>query len=103
MVGIAPIDFDIISSIYNYGWYYFCYNSSLYSGPPHNYVNKETNLNIVRNEIKIIMNIKDKTLKFIIDNEDKGESYSNIPIDIPLAPAVLLYNTDDSIEILESN
>ena len=49
------------------------------------------------------MNIKDKTLKFIIDNEDKGESYSNIPIDIPLAPAVLLYNTDDSIEILESN
>jgi len=103
MIGIAPIIFDINTSIYNYGWYYYCYNSSLYSGPPHNYVNKETNLNIVQDEIKIIMNLKDKTLKFIIDNVDKGESYSNIPIDIPLAPVVLLYNTDDSIEILESN
>ena len=103
MVGVAPIDFDINSSIYNYGWYYFCYNSSLYSGPPHNYVNKETNLNIVQNEIKIIMNLKEITLKFIIDNEDKGESYSNIPIDITLTPAVLLYNKNDSIEILESN
>ena len=103
MVGIAPIDFDINSSIYNYGWYLFCYDSTLYSGPPHNYVHKETNLNKVKDEVKIIMNMKKKTLKFIINNEDKGESYSNIPIDIPLSPAVLIYNNNDSIEILESN
>ena len=49
------------------------------------------------------MNMEKKTLKFIINNEDKGESYSNIPIDIPLSPVVLMYNKDDSIEILESN
>ena len=103
MVGIAPIDFDINSSIYNYGWYFFCYDSTLYSGPPHNYVHKETNLNKVKDEVKIIMNLSKKTLKFIINNEDKGESYTNIPIDIPLSPAVLIYNKDDSIEILESN
>ena len=103
MLGVAPIDFDINSSIYNYSWYYFCYDSKLYSGPPHNYVNKESNLSLVQDEIKIIMNIKNKTLKFIINNEDKGESYSNMPIDIPLAPVALLYNTDDSIEILESS
>ena len=42
-----------------------------------------------------------RTLKFIIDNEDKGESYSDIPIDKPIFPAVLLYNKDDSVEIVK--
>ena len=45
------------------------------------------------------MNIKKKTLKFIINNEDKGDSYTNIPIDKPLFPAICLYEKDDSIEI----
>ena len=103
MVGVAPIDFDINSSIYDYGWYFYCYDSTLYSGPPHNFVHKETNLSKVNDEIKIVMNMKTKTIKFIINDEDKGESYSNIPTDKPLAPVVLLYNKDDSIEILDNN
>ena len=103
MVGVAPFDFDINSSIYNYGWYLYCYDSSLYSGEPHNYLHKETNLKKVNNEIKIVMNMKEKTLKFIIDDEDKGESFSNIPTEKPLAPVVLMYNNNDSIEILEYN
>ena len=100
MVGVAPIDFDINSSIYNYGWYLCCYDSSLFSGEPHNYVHEKTNLKKVNNEITIIMNMKEKTLKFIIDGEDKGESFTNIPTDKPLSPVVLLYNKNDSIEIL---
>ena len=47
------------------------------------------------------MNIKKKTLKFKINNEDKGDSYVNIPIDKPILPAVELYDKDDSIEIKE--
>ena len=47
------------------------------------------------------MNMKKRALKFIIDNEDKGESYTNIPIDKPIYPAVILHDTNDSIEILE--
>ena len=38
MIGVAPIDFDINSSMYtNCGWYYCLDEDSLYSGPPHNY------------------------------------------------------------------
>ena len=79
MVGVAPIDFDINSSSYNTcGWYLYCYytynNPPLYSGPPYNYSEKLTNLNKVKDEIIIVMNMKRRTLKFIIDNEDKGES-----------------------------
>ena len=102
MVGVAPIDFDINSSDYsNCGWYFYCYNSTLYSGPPHKYYNKGTNLSKVNDEIIIVMNMNKRTLKFIINNEDKGESYTDIPIDKPLFPAICLYNINDSVEIIE--
>ena len=100
MLGVAPSDFDINSSSYNTcGWYFYCYNSHIYSGPPFNYSYKDTNLSKVDNEIIIVMNMKKRTLKFIINNEDKGESYTNIPMDKPIYPAVLLYHTNDSVEI----
>jgi len=102
MVGVAPIDFDINSSIYNNcGWHLNCYNSALYSGPSHNYFGKSANLSKVNNEIIIVMNMKKRMIKFIINNEDKGESYANIPINKPLFPAVFLYNINDSVEIVE--
>jgi len=108
MIGLAPSDFDINSSSYNTcGFYLYCnnYNNSppsLYSGPPFNYTQKNANLSEVKDEIVVIMNMKRKSLKFIINNEDKGDSYTNIPIDKPLYPAVLLYCKDDSVEISEA-
>ena len=104
MVGVAPSDFDINSSSYNTcGWYLYCYYSPpyLFSGPQFNYSNVKTNLSKVKDEIIIIMNMKKRTLKFIINNEDKGDSYTNIPIDKPLYPAVCLYSKNDSVEITE--
>ena len=102
MVGAAPSDFDIHSSDYNTsGWYYYCYNSTFYSGPPFYYSNLNTNLSGVKDEIVVVMNMKQRTLKFIINNEDKGDSYTNIPIDKPLFPAICLYNKDDSVEIMD--
>ena len=108
VIGVAPIDFDINSSSYdNCGWYLYCYggnsNPVLYSGPPHNYIDRTTNLPKVKNEVIVIMNMNKRTLKFIIDNEDKGESFTDIPIDKPLFPAVLLYNKNDSVEIVDYN
>ena len=45
--------------------------------------------------------MKKGTLKFIINNEDKGDSYTDIPLDKPLYPSVSIYNKDDSVEINE--
>ena len=78
-----------------------CNNQYLYSGPPFNYSGKGTNLSKVNDEIVLVMNMKKRTLKFIINNEDKGDSYTDIPIDKPIFPAVILYDTNDSVEILE--
>ena len=106
MFGAAPFDFDINTSFYNeYGWYMFCFQDyqhpDLYSGPPNNYDGYKTNLNKLKDEVIIVLDINKRTLKFIIDNEDKGESYKNIPIEKPIVPVVFLYNKDDSVEILE--
>ena len=106
-VGVSTIDFDPKTSSYlssqNCGWYFFIQNSTLYSGPPFNYQGKGTNINIKKanNEITVIMNMKKRTLKFIIDNDDKGDSYTDIPIDKPIVPSVMLYNINDSREIVE--
>ena len=44
-IGVAPIDFDIHSSNdTNCGWYLYCSNLSLFSGPPFNYNGKNSNL-----------------------------------------------------------
>ena len=101
MVGVATSDFDILSKeqFRTCGWYINCYDSSLYSGPPFNNSNLKTNYSKVENEIIVVMNMKKRTLKFIINNEDKGDSYINIPIDKPLFPAICLYYKDDSVEI----
>ena len=47
------------------------------------------------------MNMKKRTLKFIINNEDKGDAYTDIPLDKPISPSILLYHTNDSVEIIE--
>ena len=72
-----------------------------YSGPSHNYNDKKTNLSKIKDEIIVIMNMNKRTLKFIINYEDKGESYTDIPIDKPPFPAVILYHQNDSVEIIK--
>ena len=103
MIGVAPIDFDINSSDHYHtcGWYLYCYDSQLHSGPPFNYQGINKNLSKVNDEVVVIMNMKKRTLKFIINNEDKGDAYTDIPIDKPLFPAILLDNLNDSVEISE--
>ena len=99
-IGVAPGDFNIKSSYYNCGWYYYCFNSKLNSGPPFNYNDKSTNLKLENNELTVIMNMKERELKFV-DNRKNIAVYQNIPIDKPLYPAIFMYYTNDSIQIIK--
>ena len=102
MVGVTPIDYNVNTSDWSTcGWYMNCNNSYLYSGPPYNYNGKQVNLERVKDEVIIVMNMNNRTLKFIINNEDKGESYTNIPIEKPIFPIVIMDKENDSIEIKE--
>ena len=102
MVGVTTVDCNLDGKLYNKcGWFISCFTSKLYSGPPHNYNGIETDLSLLKDEITIIMNMNNGTLKFIINNSDKGESYTNIPLDKPLVPMVILYDSNDKVKIIE--
>ena len=106
MVGVVPIDFDpekIDNTDFNLnicGWFFYFYDMRLYSGPPHNYRNKGSEINNCTDEITLVMNMNKRSLKFMVNNIDKGEQYKDIPIDKPLFPAVCLFNSD-KVEIIE--
>ena len=68
LIKYLPSDYDINSSLYKCGWYLYCNNSTLYSGPPHNYKNEHTKkLSAIENEVIVIMNFNKRSLKFIIN------------------------------------
>lgn len=99
-IGVAPSDFNINSSYTNCGWYYYCFNSTLNSRPPFKYHKKSTNLKLDNNELTVIMNMKEKELKFV-DNQNNIAVYQDIPIDKPLYLAIFMYFTNDSIQIIK--
>ena len=101
-IGVTNNDFDFNSSHdinFNKGWYYYCLNGNLYSGPPHNYIEKNSYLESKNKEVTVVMNMKKGTLKFIIDKKDKGISYVNIPLDKPIYPSIIFSYIGDSLEI----
>ena len=100
-IGVAPFNFDFESPSISNGWYFKCCNRNLFSGPPQNYSNKTINLKDPFEQIIVIIHMSKGTLKFIIDNEDKGISFTDIPLDKPLHPALILHDKDDSVEIDE--
>ena len=56
---------------------------------------------IPKNEIVLVMNMMERTLKYIIDGEDYGIAFQDIPIDKPLFPAIYMYYTNDSLQFIK--
>ena len=101
-IGIVLKDYNINSSSnYCCGWCYYNYFAYLYSGPPHNYNRKDIGLSKIKNEALIVMNMNKGSMKFIIDDEDKGESVTNNLLDKPLVPVVFLFKENDSVEVIK--
>ena len=95
---IDKIDkFDLIT---NYGWYYCINSSSLFSDSPQNYRGNGINCNNNQDEIKLNINMKNGTFNLVINEENKIQLYDNIPLNKPLSLSVLLYDEEDSIEII---
>ena len=99
-------EFDIPSSTWIpselKGWFYHFGVGGLYCGAPHYYHNYHSKHNSVSvnnyKDIKVVMDMKNKILKFIINNEER-ERYENIPLDKPLFPSVYLLDLNDSLKI----
>ena len=100
-VGVAPYCISQVENR-NYekcGWYFYCRNSSLWSGPPHNYKgNKYGSIRVcARDRIGVVMDTTRGELSFIFKNENLGIAYKGIPLDKPLVPCALLERNGDSV------
>ena len=110
-IGVAPFDInqnDDGEYLCSCGWYFNCYNSILWSGPPHNYDCKE--YGSIKEEggqyvhtgdfVGVVMDTENGELFFVVNEENLGVAYEGIPLDKPLVPCVLLYEADDSVELI---
>ena len=111
-IGVAPFDIDQ-NEDYNSrccGWYFDCYRSNLYSGPPHNYgyPGKEYGPRKgygqyvhTGDSVGVVMDTAKGELSFVLNGVNLGVAYEGIPLDKPLVPCVILrYYEDDSVELV---
>ena len=107
-IGVAPYDIDQNEgdNSKKCGWYFHCYESTLYSGPPHNYNNKEYGPRKgegkyvhTGDSVGVVMDTAKGELSFVLKGVNLGVAYEGIPLDKPLVPCVILGNKDDSVEL----
>ena len=108
-IGVAPSDINQNEdrNWLKCGWYFDCYRSELYSGPPHNCGGKEYGARKERGEyvhegeyVGVVMDTTKGELSFALNGVNLGVAYEGIPLDKPLVPCVLLYHKNDSVELV---
>ena len=108
-IGVAPSDINCRESyIYRKcGWYFNCYNSTLQSGPPHNYRFKNYGPRKsfgqyvhTGDSVGVVMDTAKGELSFVVNGVNLGVAFKGIPLDKPLVPCVILGYIGDSVELV---
>ena len=108
-IGAAPADIDqnVNENSSKCGWYYYCHDSTLFSGPPHSYCfvgygPRKKNGEYVHNGSVVGVSLDTKTgsMKFLLDEVDLGKAFEGIPLDKPLVPSIILWHENDSVALL---
>lgn len=110
-VGVAPSDInqDFNENYVKCGWYFSCYYSSLWSGPPHNYRDKKYGPRKMNGQyvqendsVGIVVDTTKGELSFLLDGVSHDTAFEGIPLDKPLTPCVIMETNGDSIEFIPS-
>ena len=97
-IGVAPYNINQNENNFDKpGWYFNCFDSTLWSGPPHNIRNKEYGPRKVLGKyvqtgdsVGVVMDTTKGELSFALNGVNLGVAYEGIPLDKPLVPCVLL-------------
>ena len=108
-IGVAPSDINQNEG-YNYnscGWYFYCYDSTLFSGPPHNYKEKkygprkgEGKYAQTGGSVGVVMDTIKGELSFAVNGVNHGVAFYVIPLDKPLVPCAIFWYKGDSVELI---
>lgn len=110
-IGVAPksVNHNDDGNHRKCGWYYDCYGSTLYSGPPYNCRNipygprKDTGQYVhMGDTIGVTMDTEKGRLSFVVSGINYGVAFPKIPTDEPLFPCVVMGCQNDIVEIIPS-
>ena len=107
-IGVAPS--DINQNICNYdkcGWYFDCFSSTLWSGPPQDWPGIAYGPRKGKGEyvhtgdsVGVVMDTAKRELSFVVGGVNLGVAYERIPLDKPLVPCAILRFKGDSVELV---
>ena len=98
-IGVAPsnINQNEDCNYWKCGWYFYCWNSGLWSGPPHNYRGKEygprkgTGQYVhTGDSVGVVMDTTKGELSFVVNGVNLGVAYDIIPLDKPLVTCIIM-------------
>lgn len=109
-VSMANADQDAERNFERSGWYLYCYDSNLSSGPPHRlcrkpygprkqvgtYVKEGDSVGVVFDTRSSVSG----TLSFVLGGVNRGIAAEGIPLDVPLVPAAILFISEDSVQFI---
>lgn len=111
-IGVIPFDVDqnANKNFEKCGWHFCCFDSTLWSGPPHFYRDKAYGLKKeggqyvhTGDRIGVLIDTTKGELSFFLSGVNLGVAFEGIPLDKPLVHCAILYWKDDSIELDTSN
>lgn len=110
-VGVAPMDLDlnaVAPNCHHCGWYFYCYESTLFSGPPqrfrsHSYRHGDEKKKLSQDDVVgVVMDTEKGSLAFSVNGQDYGTAFEGIPLDKPLVPTAVLFFEYDSVELVKN-
>ena len=108
-IGVAPSDINQTktSNYFECGWHFSCIHTTLWSGPPHDYKNKDYGpkkghggYSVEGGSVGVVMDTTRGELSFVLDGVNRGIAYENIPLDKPLVPCILQLKENESFELI---
>lgn len=109
LVGVAPVttDQNTERNFEKSGWYFYCFDSNISSGPPHRLcrrpygTRKQVGTYVKEGDVVgIVFDTRSGvygTLSFVLNGINRGVAVEGIPLDVPLVPAAILLLSNDSI------
>ena len=99
-VGVAPSNIDLSQYriFEKFGYFIYCYNSHIYSGPPLKYTDHYFGSAEVK-EVSVVLDCDHGTVGFIADGKDLGVAFNGILKD-NYSLCICLSNQNESVELL---
>ena len=109
-IGVLPFDVDQndFDNCKKAGWHFYCYSSTLWSGPPHNYYNEiyrqddEKKFRVLKGVVTVGVRFdaENYTISFAVNGKEMGAAFEGITLDRPLVPSAILKRRGDSVEFI---